>query len=180
MPFLFEDDTLIRIVDRGGEPWFAATDICRILNIKQATRAVEPLDADEKGVISIHTPGGNQDLLIVSEGGLYTLILRSRLATAPGSPPHRFRKWVTSELLPSIRKTGRYEPSRTAEETKSLLSKLQLVREARLGFGKAAGRRVWLGSGLPIVPEMLQTTRQQGDFIADLDQSGPPKSADVN
>ena len=77
-----------------------ATDVCRAIGIKQATRAVESLDDDEKGMSSTHTPGGFRSLLIVSEGGLYTLILRSRAATTPGTVQHRFRKWVTSEVLP--------------------------------------------------------------------------------
>lgn len=66
------------------------------------------LDDDEKGVHSMHTPGGQQDFTIISESGLYTLILRCRDAVTPGTIPYRFRKWVTSEVLPQIRKTGRY------------------------------------------------------------------------
>jgi anti-repressor protein len=69
------------VVIRGDEPWFVAKDVCAVLGIEQATRAVEPLDDDEKGVSSIHTLGGEQQALIVSEGGLYRLILRSRQAT---------------------------------------------------------------------------------------------------
>lgn len=108
-PFLFEGENLLRVFDREGAPWFVAVDVCRTLGIQQATRAVEPLDDDEKGVSSIHTPGGFQEVLVISEGGLYTLILRSRDATKPGTIAHRFRKWVTGEVLPSIRKTGSYE-----------------------------------------------------------------------
>lgn len=172
VPFLFQNDKLVRVVTRDGKPWFVASDLCRILGIKQATRAVEPLDEDEKGVISNHTPGGVQDVLVVCEGGLYTLILRSRAAMTPGHVAHKFRRWVTSELLPTVRKTGRHDAKRTAEETKSMLTKLQLVREARIAFGKQAARKVWFETGLLTVPEMFKTARQ-GDFIVDLTGKGP-------
>lgn len=107
-PFLFDGETLVRVVNRDGDPWFVAADVCACLEIKQASHAVESLDDDEKSVSLRHTPGGMQEVPIVSEGGLYTLILRSRKATTPGTVQHRFRKWVTSEVLPAIRKTGGY------------------------------------------------------------------------
>ena len=107
IPFAF-CDTLLRCTMKDGEPWFVAADVCRILEIKQASRAVEPLDDDEKGVISTPTPGGQQQMLIISESGFYTIVLRSRQATTPGTVAHRFRKWVTSEVLPSLRRTGKY------------------------------------------------------------------------
>ena len=66
------------------------------------------LDEDEKGVSLIYTSSGQQEMNIVSESGMYTLILRCREAVKKGSIPHRFRKWVTAEVLPAIRKTGSY------------------------------------------------------------------------
>lgn len=103
-PFLFEGEHLVRVVKTGdSEPWFVAADICRVLDIKQPTRAVENLDEDEKGVSITHTPGGDQEVLIVSESGMYALIFRSRKEAAV-----RFRKWVTGEVLPMIRRTGSY------------------------------------------------------------------------
>jgi len=107
-PFDFENQR-VRAIHRDGEPWFVASDVCRCLNIKQTTRAVEYLDDDEKGVSSTHTLGGLQEVIIVNESGLYTLILRSRKATTPGTVQHRFRRWVTSEVLPAIRQAGRYD-----------------------------------------------------------------------
>src|SRR4051812_45032909 len=115
VPFLFEDEGLVRVVVRDDRPWFVATDVCRAIGIKQAVRAVEPLDEDEKGVTSIHTLGGIQALLIVSEGGMFTIALRCRDAMKPGSVPHRFRKWVTSDVLPQIRRTGGYSADATIE-----------------------------------------------------------------
>lgn len=106
-PFRF-DGHPVRIIDRNGDPWFVAADVCTVLGLANARDAVSKLDEDEKGVASTDTLGGPQQATIISESGLYTIILRCREATTPGSVPHRFRKWVTAEVLPSIRKTGRY------------------------------------------------------------------------
>ncbi len=91
-PFLFEGEVTVRVIDRAGAPWFVAADVCRAVGSKQAGRAVSALDGDEKGMISIHTLGGEQTVLAVTEGGLYTLLIRSRQATTPGSLAHRFRR----------------------------------------------------------------------------------------
>lgn len=106
--FSFESNCNIRAVMVDGNPWFVATDVCNAIGIKHSASAMRALDEDEKGVHSMHTPGGHQDFTIISESGLYTLILRCRDAVTPGTIPYRFRKWVTSEVLPQIRRTGRY------------------------------------------------------------------------
>lgn len=98
----------LRVVMIDGEPWFVASDVCAALNLKDVSDAVEKLDADEKGRGSIPTLGGEQKMLIVNESGLNAIILRCRDAMTPGTPAHKYRKWVTSEVLPAIRKTGRY------------------------------------------------------------------------
>ena len=102
------DEHPIRVVVRDGEPWFVAADVCRALDIKNSRDALAALDADEKGVGSTDTLGGPQKMAVISESGLYTLILRCRQATTPGTVPHRFRKWVTAEVLPAIRRKGSY------------------------------------------------------------------------
>lgn len=107
VPFSFEG-AAFRVVDRGGAPVFVAADVCAILDLGNVSMAVAKLDEDEKGISSVETPGGVQDMLTVTEGGLYTLILRCRDATTPGTTPHRFRRWVTGEVLPAIRRTGGY------------------------------------------------------------------------
>lgn len=94
----------VRIVMRADDPWFVAVDVCSALEIVNTSRALDRLDDDEKGVHSMNTPGGNQQLSIINESGLYSLILTSRKPEAK-----KFKKWVTSEVLPAIRKTGRYE-----------------------------------------------------------------------
>lgn len=113
--FNFESGSAIRAVTIDGNPWFYASDVCRAINIANHRDAVRKLDDDEKGVGLTDTLGGEQESVIISESGLYTLILRCRNAVTPGTIPYRFRKWVTSEVLPQIRKTGSY--SRTDAET---------------------------------------------------------------
>ncbi|MDR0829859.1 MAG: hypothetical protein LBN95_07090 [Prevotellaceae bacterium] len=92
----------IRVEVINNEPWFIAQDVTDALGVDRTQ--TRKLDADEKGVQKIHTPGGTQEMTIVNESGLYNLIFRSNKPEA-----HVFRKWVTSEILPSIRKTGKYE-----------------------------------------------------------------------
>lgn len=92
----------LRAVLRNGDPWFVAADALGALQLDR--KALERLDDDEKGVNSIHTLGGAQHMTVINESGLYSLILSSRKPEAK-----RFKKWVTSEVLPSIRKIGRYE-----------------------------------------------------------------------
>ncbi|NGM39033.1 Bro-N domain-containing protein [Methylobacterium sp. DB0501] len=101
--FQDQDRENFRVLDRGGDPWFVLTDVCRKLEIGNPSDAAKRLDDDEKGVATIDTPGGRQPATIISESGLYSLILTSRKEGAKA-----FRKWVTSEVLPSIRKTGSY------------------------------------------------------------------------
>lgn len=91
----------VRAINRNGEIWFVAADVCAAIDL--GTEQIRRLDDDEKGLHLTQTPGGKQEMSIINESGLYALILRSRKPEAK-----RFRKWVTSEVLPSIRKTGSY------------------------------------------------------------------------
>lgn len=99
-----ENNKPIRVEVVDGEPWFVAKDVCDALTIGNSRDAISRLDDDEKGVSVVATPSGDQQMNIVNESGLYNLIFQSRKPEAK-----KFRKWVTSEVLPSIRKTGRYE-----------------------------------------------------------------------
>jgi len=96
-------DFAVRALMRDDGPWFVAADVCAALTIGNSRDALDRLDADEKGVGSIDTLGGLQQLATVNESGLYSLILGSR---KPEAKP--FKRWVTSEVLPAIRKTGAY------------------------------------------------------------------------
>ncbi|WP_375732421.1 Bro-N domain-containing protein [Xylella fastidiosa] len=105
IPFDFHSHT-VRVVMRDGNPWFIASDVCSALNYSNTSKALrDHLDSDERATIEIHTPnaplGGPTN--IISESGLYALVLRSRKPEA-----RKFSKWITSEVLPSIRKTGEY------------------------------------------------------------------------
>jgi len=106
--FEYEDHGQFRIIDREGEPWFVLADVCRALDIKNVPDAASRLDEDEKDIAQTDTLGGAQRVRIINESGLYSLILRSDKPEAK-----RFKKWVTAEVLPSIRKTGRYGTGKT-------------------------------------------------------------------
>lgn len=93
----------VRVIMRCADPWFVAKDACDCLELTNVSKACQTLDEDEKDITKVYTLGGSQDMMLISESGLYTLIMRSNKPEAKV-----FRKWVTSEVLPSIRKTGGY------------------------------------------------------------------------
>lgn len=102
--FNYHGNEIKAITDENGEPWFIAKDVCSALNIVwKGSSTLGPLDDDEKTVIAAETLGGTQEMISINESGIYTLIMRSNKPEA-----RRFRKWVTSEVLPKIRKTGGY------------------------------------------------------------------------
>ncbi|WP_373873836.1 BRO-N domain-containing protein [Pseudomonas juntendi] len=103
IPFNFGTQQ-VRTLLIDGEPWFVATDIAAVLQYRDSFNMCRNLDDEEKGTQIVSTPGGAQEMLAINESGLYSAILRSRKAEAK-----RFKKWVTSEVLPAIRKTGRYD-----------------------------------------------------------------------
>lgn len=108
VPFTFENKTL-RTVMINGEPWFVAKDVAEAIGVVwKGSETSGPLDDDEKGLSIVQTPGGEQEMVIISESGMNMMVLRSQEAATPGTPAHTYRKWVTSEVLPSLRKTGSY------------------------------------------------------------------------
>ncbi|MED5545658.1 MAG: BRO family protein [Pseudomonadota bacterium] len=148
------DEEPVRVIMLDGEPWFIANDLCRVLGINNARMALTRLDDDEKGVSSTDTLGGQQEMSIISESGMYALVLGSRKPDA-----RRFRKWVTSEVLPALRRTGRYQltelepapPQATDLDPPRMLAGVSVVREARRLYGPAAARSLWAQVGLPPV-----------------------------
>lgn len=102
------DSNAVRVVMIDDAPWFVAKDVCQCLGIDNYRNVVGRLDDDEKGVQSLDTLGGPQMMSVINESGMYATVLRSQGAMSAGTPAHTFRKWVTSEVLPSIRKTGSY------------------------------------------------------------------------
>ena len=149
-PFDYEGNE-IRVTAIDGEPWFAAVDICDVLEVGNSRQALARLDDDEKGVISNDTPGGRQQLAAVNEAGMYTLVLTSRKPEAKA-----FKRWVTHEVLPAIRRTGVYgqpaglsfeemtshvigELSRRIEEAQEQARELEAPARAWAGLSSADG-----------------------------------------
>ena len=93
----------VRTVTIDDEPWFVAADVCRALEIGNSRMATERLDDDEKGRSSIPTLGGQQEMTVINEPGLYALVLGSRKPEA-----RAFKRWITHEVIPALRKTGTY------------------------------------------------------------------------
>lgn len=102
--FQFRDKFPVRVSDRDGAPWFVAADVCKALDLANPRNAVARLDEDERATVQISDGGQPRKFNIISESGLYALIIRSNKPEA-----REFRKWVTAEVLPAIRRTGRYE-----------------------------------------------------------------------
>lgn len=105
-PFDFEGSP-VRAGMSDEEPWFVASDIAQALGYSATSAMTRTLDDDEKGVQILHTPGGDQQMVVVTESGMYAAVLGSRVPDAK-----RFKRWVTHEVLPAIRKTGSYQVER--------------------------------------------------------------------
>ena len=149
------DDKNVRVVAKDGEPWFLASDLCDVLGID--ITSIRKLDDDEKGLHSMHTLGGSQQMAVVSESGMWTLILRCRDAVKPGTVPYRVRKWVTAEVLPSIRKTGSYGktpkakkalPGKITKEQQEAIKQLVMSRGQSLPKEKQAKAMITMWSSL--------------------------------
>ena len=111
---IFENDAFgkVRTLNLNGEPWFVAADVCKALELGNPSMTVERLDDDEKGISTIDTLGGKQRMAIINEPGLYSLVITSRKPEAKA-----FKRWITHEVIPAIRKYGGYM-------TKSLLEQV--------------------------------------------------------
>lgn len=118
----------VRALEIDGEPWFVGRDVAMILGYKEPAKAVrEKVDVDDKGVSILDTPGGKQEIKIINESGLYSLILSSKLPKAK-----EFKRWVTNEVLPSIRKTGGYHVPTVDPEQLSLMKLNAKARVAEI------------------------------------------------
>ena len=121
--FEFKGAALRTLTDEAGEPWFVAKDVCDVLELNNVGQALARLDDDEKSSITLNdgTPG-NPNRAIVSESGLYALVLASRKPEA-----HEFKRWVTHEVLPQIRKTGGYIPTDASDDDMTILAKAVMI-----------------------------------------------------
>lgn len=116
----------VRTVMIGNMPWFVAKDVCEVLELSDVSMSVAKLDDDEKLVQKLFVSGQNRDMIIVNESGLYTLIMRSNKPEA-----RSFRKWVTSEVLPSIRATGQYTMPQLVENQLAAMEKMLVDNASR-------------------------------------------------
>lgn len=122
--FDFRGASLRTLTDKAGEPWFVAKDVCDILELTNPAVALQSLDDDEKTNLSnsyVWSEPGRRPL-IISEPGLYRLVMRSRKPEAK-----EFQRWVTHEVLPQIRKTGGYIPTTAADDDMTILAKAVMI-----------------------------------------------------
>ena len=134
------DNAKIRIIDKEDGTWFVAKDVSDYFGDKNYKRSLRALDDDEKGVTRLNTPGGMQDINIINESGLYHLLFNMTPENARNVPEgyiderlekiHKFKRWVTHDVLPSIRKTGGYTVSMNPQQVASTdLQRLQSIVE---------------------------------------------------
>lgn len=140
----------IRTVQINGEPWFVLSDVCKVLELSSPHKVAERLDGDEKGRNQIPTLGGVQEMAVVNESGLYTVILRS---DKPQAKP--FRKWVTSEVLPSIRKHGSYS---VQSQFADLSPQLQVLIQMETRQKQIEARQAEQATALAGLEQKIQNT----------------------
>ena len=131
--FDFKGAALRTLTDENGEPWFVAKDVCDVLELSNVSQTLaRRLDDDEKSSITLNdgTPG-NPNRAIVSESGLYVLVLASRKPEA-----HEFKRWVTHEVLPQIRRTGGYIPTTDADDDMTILAKAVMIGQRTMEVQK--------------------------------------------
>ena len=123
---VFQNDRFgtIRALSVDGEPWFVAKDVAKTLGYRMASDMTRRLDDDEKGTRSVRTPGGEQELSVITEAGLYSAILGSKI---PGA--RDFKRWVTHEVLPAIRRTGGYMVARDETPEQTMARALLIARD---------------------------------------------------
>lgn len=151
--FDFKNARIRILKDENGDPWFVAKDVCDALKIANSRQVVQSLDDDEKDMYNVYTPGGKQDMHIISESGLYSVILRSRKPEAKA-----FKQWIMHEVLPSIRKTGKYSLNQKFESNdaktvamiqafKGIIQDDYLESKARIVLARQMGELPELESG---------------------------------
>lgn len=140
IPFNYGSNKIQVVKDDNDNPWWIAKEVCNVLDIKDVSDTMKRLDEDEKLIRVLPVSGQNREIWLVNEAGLYTLIIRSNKPDAK-----KFKRWITHEVLPSIRKTGKYEVGnmseldliiRSAEALKSVQQR-QNEHEKRLEYLEA-------------------------------------------
>ena len=166
----------VRTLAIDGEPWAAAIDIAKALGYKEPQKAIRThVDPEDKGVSKMDTPGGNQDVVIINESGLYSLILSSKLPKA-----RAFKRWVTSEVLPALRKTGSYsvkpespmfEPKRTSVgEIASLLLQIRQIQKAQGTSSRKiafTAQRLCEQFGIELPEDFVEPVKPRCNYVVD-------------
>ncbi|WYK04475.1 Bro-N domain-containing protein [Cereibacter sphaeroides f. sp. denitrificans] len=171
-PLLFEEEHLVRQIDRDGEAWFVGIDVCRALGLANPHSSLALLDEDERGVHTVETLGGQQEVAIISEAGIYRLVFKSRKPVA-----ERFKRWLAHEVIPSIRRTGAYfgngaaDPVTTKPDVErrafpdwsleEVRTKRGIVDMHRMLYGTMAAQWIAPQLGFPVPPvELVENGRQ--------------------
>lgn len=162
-----EFGTIRAMRGEDGEPWFIAKDVCDALGLGRQQDSTRYLDDDEKGECLVNTPSGEQRMVTVSEAGLYSLILRSRKPEA-----REFKRWVTHDVLPSIRREGGYMVARQDETPEQTMARAVLIaqktierkdaRIAELEPKALFADAVAASDGTCLVGELAKMLRQNG------------------
>lgn len=174
IPFSNPEFGIVRALSVEDEPWFVATDVAKILGYGDATHLTRRLDDDEKGLRSVETPGGAQQLSVITEAGLYNAVLGSKVAGAKA-----FKRWVTHEVLPALRRDGAYVAADGTEDDATLMARALLAakrqmdaRDARIAELSAENEAmrpkalfadaVAASDGTCLVGELAKMMRQNG------------------
>lgn len=166
----------VRTLAIDGEPWAAAIDVAKALGYKEPQKAIRThVDPEDKGVSKMDTPGGNQEVVIINESGLYSLILSSKLPKAKA-----FKRWVTSEVLPALRKTGSYsvkpeppvfEPKRTSVgEIASLLLQIRQIQKAQGTTSRKiafTAQRLCEQFGIELPEDFVEPVKPRCNYVVD-------------
>ena len=134
--FNYKDQECPIVLDALKNPWWVASHVCKILNITKTHQAIERLDDDEKLMDKIYLSGQTREVWLINEPGLYSLVLTSNKPEAKA-----FKRWITHEVLPAIRKTGSYTAGEPKPTKPSLKEAADFMREARLSLGVRSARR---------------------------------------
>lgn len=152
----------VRAVTLKGEPWFVAADVCRALGLGNSRQTLSYLDDDEKGVITSDTLGGKQEMSTINEPGLYSLILRSRKPEAKA-----FKRWITHEVIPAIRKTGGYIAGQETMDDDQLLANALMVAQRKIAERnkqlEAANEKIKADAPKVLFAETVQ--KAEGDIL---------------
>ncbi len=147
----------VRALEHDGEPWFVGKDVAEALGHTNPQRAIrEYVDSEDKGVTEIVTPGGEQEMTIINESGLYSLVLSSKLPRAK-----KFKRWVTSEVLPSIRKNGGYIHGPKNMSDSEIMARALLVAQSTIA---QRDKRI---SELTVINQIMRPKADYFDEIVD-------------